>query len=88
MSTLTAKRTESVRAKSVRFAGNVMRVFLSDGREVRLCLDQVPWLEWLAKATPKQRANWSLEPCGYAIYWPDLDDGIEVCHLLDLQPIA
>jgi len=47
-----------------------------------------PWLKWLAQATPKQRANWSLEPGGYAIYWPDLDDGIEVCHLLDTQPIA
>jgi hypothetical protein len=37
---------------------------------------------------PRQRANWKLEPGGYAIYWEDLDDGIEVCHLLDLQPIT
>ena len=48
----------------------------------------VPWLKWLAQATPKQRAKWKLEPGGYAIYWEDLDDGIEVCHLLDSQPIA
>ncbi len=88
MATLTAKKTESVRAEGVRFAGNLLRVFLSDGREIRLRLDEVPWLGWLAKAAPKQRSNWSLEPGGYAIYWPDLDDGIEVCHLLDLQPIA
>ena len=88
MSTLTAKTGSQVRAKDVRFAGSVLRVELSDGREIRLRLSDVPWLKWLAKATPRQRANWSLEPGGYAIYWNDLDDGIEVCHLLDMQPIA
>ena len=66
----------------------IPRVLLNDGREIILPLAEVPWLKWLAKATPKQRANWSLEPGGFAIYWPDLDDGIEVCHLLNLQPIA
>ena len=88
MNTLTAKTTNQVRAKAVRFAGNVLRVELSDGREIRLPLADVPWLKWLAKATPKQRANWSLEPGDHAIYWEDLDDGIEVCHLLNMQPIA
>jgi hypothetical protein len=82
MNTLTAKTTKQVRAKSVRFAANILHVRLDDGREVSVSLADVPWLKWLAQATPKQRANWSLEPGGYAIYWPDLDDGIEVCHLL------
>ncbi len=68
--------------------GTVLRVELSDGREIRLPLSDVPWLKWLAKATARQRAHWSLEPSGYAIYWKDLDDGIEVCHLLDMQPIV
>ena len=88
MNILTAKTSTQVRAKGVRFAGHVMRVQLSDGREISLLMNEVPWLKWLAKATPKQRANWKLEPGGFAIYWPDLDDGIEVCHLLDLQAIA
>jgi hypothetical protein len=88
MSTLTAKPTEQVSAKGVRFTGDVLRVQLSDSREISVSLIEVPWLKWLAKATPKQRANWSLEPGGYAIYWEDLDDGIEVCHLLDVQPIS
>ena len=88
MNTLTAKRNGPVRAKGVRFTENVLLVLLSDGREIRLRLVEVPWLNWLAKATPKQRVNWTLEPGGYAIYWPDLDDGIEVCHVLDLQAIA
>ena len=88
MSTLNARETEHVRAKRVRFTGDVLRVQLSDGREISLPLAEVPWLKWLAKATSKQRSNWSLEPGGFAIYWEDLDDGIEVCHLLDAQPIA
>lgn len=88
MNTLTAKRAEQVRAKGVRFTGNTLRVLLSDGREIGLQLDEVSWLKWLAKATLKQRANWSLEPGGFAIYWPDLDDGIEVGHMLESHPIV
>ena len=88
MSTLTAKDTEQVRAKSARVTANTLHVRLDDGREISVPFTEVSWLRWLAKATPKQRANWSLEPGGFAIYWPDLDDGIEVCHLLDSQPIA
>lgn len=88
MSTLTSKTTQTVQATGVRFAGKVLHVALNDGREIGLRLDQVPWLKWLAKATPKQRANWSIEPGGFAIYWKDLDDGIEVCHLLDMKPIT
>jgi hypothetical protein len=88
MNTLTGKTTARVRAKDVRFSNGTLRVHLDDGRQISLPLADVPWLKWLAKATPKQRANWKLEPGGYAVYWEDLDDGIEVCHLLDLQPIA
>ena len=88
MSNLTIKTTGQVYAKSVRFTGGTLHVCLNDGREISLPYAEVPWLKWLTKATPKQRANWSLEPGGYAVYWPDLDDGIEVCHLLDTQPIA
>jgi len=88
MSTLTAKSAGQVHAKGLRFTNGALNVRLNDGREVSLPLAEVPWLKWLTKATPKQRANWTLEPGGYAIYWPDLDDGIEVCHLLDTQPIV
>jgi hypothetical protein len=88
MNTLTAKITEPVRAKSARVTASILHVRLNDGREVSVPFNEVSWLKWLAKATPKQRANWSLEPGGYAIYWPDLDDGVEICHLLDSQPIA
>ena len=28
-----------------------------------------------------------IEPRGFAVYWEDLDDGIELNHLLSMQPI-
>lgn len=65
-----------------------MRVSLSDGREIVVPTEKIEWLQWLAKATPRQRANWSLEPGGFAIYWNDLDDGVEICHLLGMEPVA
>jgi hypothetical protein len=34
------------------------------------------------------RQRWQVEPGGFAVYWPELDDGIEVEHLLSLQPLA
>jgi hypothetical protein len=86
MNALTAKTADQVRAKNARVTWNILHVGLDDGREISVPLTEVPWLRWLANATPEQRANWSLEPGGFAIYWPELDDGIEVCHLLNSQP--
>lgn len=88
MSTLTADHTALVHAKGVRFTTGTLHVRLNDGREISLPLAEVPWLKWLAKATPKQRANWSLEPGGYAIYWDALDDGVEICHLLGMESLS
>lgn len=88
MATLASKIIEEVGATDVHFVGNTLRVSLSDGREISIAIDQVEWLDWLAKATPEQRAKWSIEPGGFAIYWEELDDGIEVRHLLKIQPIV
>ncbi len=88
MTTLAGKVIEEVGATDVRFVGNTLCVSLNDGREISLAIDRVEWLDWLAKATPEQRAKWSLEPGGFAIYWENLDNGIEVRHLLRMQPIA
>ncbi len=82
------KRSPELRATNVRFAGGMLYVSLSDGREVGLSLRKTRWLRWLAKATPRQRSKWTIEPLGDAIYWNELDDGIEVYHLLSPQPLA
>lgn len=64
-----------------------LRVRLRDGRCVEISLDS-PWLHWLRDATESQRGHWRLEPGGCAIFWDDLDDGVEVRHLLSLAPVA
>jgi hypothetical protein len=77
-----------VQAKNLRFEGSILHILLSDGREIGLPMDQMGWLKWLSNATPEQRAKWSIEPGGFAIYWEDLDDGIEIGHVLSIQPLT
>lgn len=77
-----------VAATGVHFIENKLYVSLSDGRQISVPIDQIEWLDWLANATQEQRAAWSIEPGGFAIYWEELDDGIEVSHLLEMQPLT
>ena len=77
-----------VQAKNIRFEGNTLHIALSDGREMSLPLNQFEWLNWLANATLEQRTKWTIEPNGFAIYWDELDDGIEIEHLLSVQPLG
>lgn len=76
-----------VHAPAVSFAGDRLHIKLSEGRELSVPYRKIPWLRWLAKATPKQRADWSVGPGGYAIYWEQLDDGIEVCHVPGMESL-
>jgi len=87
MSTFPTNLTEVVRAVGVGFEDDRLIVSLCDGREVSMPLSKLVWLKWLAKATPEQRAHWSIEPGGFAVYWEDLDDGFEIAHLLAMQPL-
>ena len=88
MITSTISIDTQVQAKGLRFDGNILHIFLSDGREISLPIDQLDWLKWLSNATPEQRAKWKIEPGGFAIYWDELDDGIEIEHLLSRQPLV
>ncbi len=88
MITSTSSVNIQVQAKNVRFEGNTLYILLSDGREISIPIDQMEWLKWLTKATKEQRSKWTIEPGGFAIYWEELDDGIEIEHLLSLQPLA
>lgn len=67
---------------------DVLRIELSDGRVIETRLDRVPWLRWLRDASEESHARWSLEPGAFAVYWEDLDDGVEVRHPLALSPLA
>jgi hypothetical protein len=68
MSIFPSEFVEQVTATHVWFEGNTLHVQLSDGRAITLPLGQISWLRWLLEATAEQRASWSLEPGGYAIY--------------------
>lgn len=67
-------------AAHVRLTDSMLYVVLADGREIGVPLSRFPWLE---RATTAQRANWRIEPRGLAVYWDELDDGIEVDHLME-----
>jgi hypothetical protein len=88
MNTSPGDIAELVTVTDVQFEGDTLHVQLSNSRLVSLPLDGISWLDWLASATPEQRDGWSIEPGGYAVYWDELDDGIEVAHLLGLQPLS
>ncbi len=88
MITLVGDILEQTQATNVRFEGDVLLITLSDGRELSVPLDRIEWLQWLRKASPEQRAHWEIEPGGFAIYWPDLDDGVEIEHLLTIHALA
>jgi Protein of unknown function (DUF2442) len=88
MSIFPTNLTGVVQATGVQFDGDRLTVRLSDGREVSVPWSKLEWLQWLAKATPEQRAHWSIEPGGFAVYWEDLDDGFEITHWLAMQPLG
>lgn len=77
----------TVLISGVHFTNSMLYITLSDEREIGVPFKRIHWLAWLAQATPEQRENWSLEPGGFAIWWDDLDDGIEIGHLLQRQPL-
>ena len=85
MATLAAETAIQVAATGVRFTDSMLYIALSDGREIGAPLSRFVWLD---RADPRQRAKWSIEPHGYAVWWDDLDDGIEVGHLLDTRVLV
>ena len=81
------KKENVLRAVDVQFDGDLLSVVLSDDRRISVLMNRIPWLNWLTHATPQQQGSWSIEPNGFAIYWDQLDDGVEVKHLLEMTPL-
>ncbi len=79
---------ENVSVENVFFKKNRLHVQLSDQREIVVPMERIGWLKWLKEATPEERSHWEIEPGGFAIYWPDLDDGVEIQHLLALRSLV
>ncbi len=85
MSTLVKEKVE---ARGIHFAGNILVLELSDGRQLSLPMDKIKWLDWLLRARPEQRAKWTILPRGYGVYWEELDDGFEVEHALSTAALV
>ncbi len=83
---MSTAQTSELRPTGVRFTATHVYVMLSDGREVGMPLTD-RYLRWLRDASPDQRARWTITAAG-DVYWPELDDGLEVEHLLRAAPVG
>ncbi len=75
-------RSESLdmaRAVDVSLDSRALTVTLDDGRVLSVPLE---WFPRLVHATPAERKRWEFHGGGEAIWWEDLDDGVEIAHLL------
>jgi len=75
-----AVKSITVFATDVRFDEEMLRVQLSDGREIGAPLE---WFPNLRDATEEQRANWRLIGKGVGIHWEDIDEDLSVAGLLE-----
>lgn len=74
-----SRNTVGPMAVDVRFRRGMMRVKLSDGREIAVPLERFPKLK---NASAAQRNNWRLIGQGIGIHWEDLDEDLSVKGLL------
>jgi len=77
MSTLASKAVGD--AVDVSFTDDEIIVALADGRRVSAPIE---WFPRLLRATPWQRANWSLIGRGIGVHWEDIDEDISMRSLL------
>jgi len=63
----------------VSFEEDVLQVFLSDGREIRVPLE---WFPKLRDASPEARRHWRLIGKGIGVHWPDLDEDLSIDGIL------
>ena len=66
----------------VSFTGTVLHLRV-DGREYRV--DIRTQSKRLAKATPKQKANFAISPSGYGIHWPEIDEDLSIDGLIGVK---
>ncbi len=77
MHTLMIER--QARAQRVNVTDEELVVELDDGRTISVPL---VWFPRLLHGTSEERAHWRLIGEGEGIHWPELDEDIEVSHLL------
>jgi hypothetical protein len=85
--TFQAEPIEMVRIADVTVETDTLLIHLNDGRVILINMRLYPWLRWLLDATPEQRDRWEIVPSGGGVWWSELDNGIELQPLLDMQPL-
>ena len=86
--TFQAEPPKLARIADVMFRDNDVVLTLTDGRAIHLDMTKFSWLKWLLNASAEQRSRWEIVPSGGGVWWPELDEGIELQPLLDLQSLA
>ncbi len=77
MSTLVIEH--QARAQTVKVTNEELIVELDDGRTISVPL---AWFPRLMHGTSVERENWRLIGDGEGVHWPELDEDIEIGHLL------
>lgn len=67
------------RAADVEVTEDLLRVWLTDGREIGVPL---AWFPRLLAATPRQRGVWEMIGDGSGIHWPEIDEDLAVAGFL------
>ena len=66
---------------SIEYHDDKVFLRLADGREIG---NPLSWHPWLEKATQAQRDH--VELYELSVYWPDLDDGLDVEEMMKGMP--
>ncbi len=70
----------SAAATSVSVDDEKVVIHLGNGKTVEVAISDHAFL---AAASREQRHKVQIEPYGFALYWPDLDDGFEIARILE-----
>ena len=70
-----------LKISNIQFNENILTIYIDNNSAYEVDLSAHSWLSWLHYASPEQRKKWNIEPAGYAVYWDELDDGLELEHL-------
>ena len=68
-----------LRITDVTCSEHTLALDLDDGRTISAPL---AWFPRLHRATPEQRANWTLAAAGSGVHWPELDEDLSAAGLL------
>ena len=82
-SDLHPRRRYDARARAVQIIGSWLQIDCVDGRQLRVPL---AWFPRLTAGTAPEQKHVEIDDSGYNLYWPDLDEDIEVLHLFWTEP--